>query len=257
MEVVLSHLTSRRASEDTLEAAKTISALNSDRVALIQKRDVALQKRNECSGQVGKLMGASKGQETDEIKGLKEQASKAGEDASAVEEELSEIESKVNGLLASLPNLLDDVVPDGKDEESNEMVNEWGDASALPKELGWTDEFEPLWHDDVATNLGGWNSEAAVGMSGARFVSLTGSVARLERAISSYFLDRASDKGYTEVSPPLVVSRSALEGTSQLPKFEEDLFKIVPESHTCNGEDAFLIPTAEVPLTNILSLIHI
>jgi seryl-tRNA synthetase len=101
--------------------------------------------------------------------------------------------------------------------------------------------------------LGGWNSEAAVGMSGARFVSLTGSVARLERALSSYFLDRAIDKGYIEVSPPLVVSRSALEGTSQLPKFEEDLFKIVPESHTCNGEDAFLIPTAEVPLTNMHS----
>ena len=103
----------------------------------------------------------------------------------------------------------------------------------------------------LVRDLGGWNSEAAVGMSGARFFSLTGSVARLERAISSYFLDRLLDRGYTEVSPPLVVSRSALEGTSQLPKFEEDLFKIVPDSHTCNGEDAFLIPTAEVPLTNM------
>ena len=251
LDVVLSHLTSRRASGETLEAAKTVSALNSDRVSLIQKRDVALQTRNECSGQVGKLMRESKGEETDEIKALKESASKAGDDATAVEEELSEIESKINGVLASLPNLLDDAVPDGEDESANELVNEWGDVNALPKELGWTDEFEPLWHDDVATNLGGWNSEAAVSMAGARFVSLTGSVARLERAISSYFLDTASDKGYTEVSPPLVVSRSALEGTSQLPKFEEDLFKIMPESHTCNGEDAFLIPTAEVPLTNM------
>ena len=251
LDVVLSHLTSRRASGETLEAAKTVSALNSGRVSLIQKRDVALQTRNECSGQVGKLMRESKGEETDEIKALKESASKAGDDATAVEEELSEIESKINGVLASLPNLLDDAVPDGEDESANELVNEWGDVNALPKELGWTDEFEPLWHDDVATNLGGWNSEAAVSMAGARFVSLTGSVARLERAISSYFLDTASDKGYTEVSPPLVVSRSALEGTSQLPKFEEDLFKIMPESHTCNGEDAFLIPTAEVPLTNM------
>ena len=198
-------------------------------------------------------MRESKGEETDEIKSLKEKASAAGEEATVVEEELAGIESQVNTLLASLPNLLDDNVPDGADEESNEIVNEWGDVNSLPKELGWTDDFEPLWHDDVATNLGGWNSEAAVGMSGARFVSLTGNVARLERAISSYFLDRASEKGYTEVSPPLVVSRSALEGTSQLPKFEEDLFKIVPESHTCNGEDAFLIPTAEVPLTNMHS----
>ncbi|KAL7538495.1 hypothetical protein ACHAXR_008599 [Thalassiosira sp. AJA248-18] len=251
LDIVLSHLTSRRASDETLESAKTISALNSDRVSLIQKRDEALQRRNECSGQVGKLMRETKGEETDEIKSLKEKASQAGDDANGVEEELAGIESKVNSLLASLPNLLDDAVPDGDDESANELVSEWGDADALPKELGWTDEFEPLWHDDVATNLGGWNSDAAVGMSGARFVSLTGSVARLERAISSYFLDRASEKGYTEVSPPLVVSRSALEGTSQLPKFEDDLFKIVPESHTCNGEDAFLIPTAEVPLTNM------
>lgn len=253
LDVVLSHLTSRRASDDTLEAARTISALNSDRVSLIKKRDEALQRRNEFSGQVGKLMRESKGEETEEIKGLKEKSSQAGEDANGVEVELNEIESRVSALLASLPNLLDDVVPDGDDEASNELVSEWGDTQALPTELGWTDDFEPLWHDDVASNLGGWNSEAAVGMSGARFVSLTGSVARLERAISSYFLDRASEKGYVEVSPPLVVSRSALEGTSQLPKFEEDLFKIVPESHTCNGEDAFLIPTAEVPLTNMHS----
>jgi len=207
--------------------------------------------RNECSGKVGKMMGVSKGEETEEIIEMKAKASEAGEEASKVEGELSEIESTMNRLLASLPNLLDDVVPDGENDGDNELVSQWGDVESLPKELGWTDDFEPLWHDDVATNLGGWHSEAAVGMSGARFVSLTGSVARLERAISSYFLDRASEKGYTEVSPPLVVSRSALEGTSQLPKFEEDLFKIVPESHTCNGQDAFLIPTAEVPLTNM------
>ena len=255
LDIVLSHLISRRASADTQAAAKTIATLNTERVSLIQKRDEALQKRNEYSGSVGKLMRESKGEETDEIKGLKESATKAGDEATAVEETLAGIESKVNQLLASLPNLLDDIVPDGDDDTDNEIVNEWGDVNALPKELGWTstEDFEPLWHDDVATNLGGWNSEAAVGMSGARFVSLTGSVARLERALSSYFLDRAIDKGYIEVSPPLVVSRSALEGTSQLPKFEEDLFKIVPESHTCNGEDAFLIPTAEVPLTNMHS----
>lgn len=196
-------------------------------------------------------MSVSKGQETEEILELKQRASQAGEEASAVEEELNTIESKMNVLLASLPNLLDDIVPDGDDDTNNECVSEWGDVTSLPNELGWEDDFEPLWHDDVAANLGGWQADAAVGMSGSRFVSLTGNVARLERAISSYFLDRAIDKGYVEVSPPLVVSRSALEGTSQLPKFEEDLFKILPESHTCNGQDAFLIPTAEVPLTNM------
>ena len=254
LDLVLSHLSARRASEDTLNAAKSISTLNSKRVVLIQKRDDALQKRNEFSGQVGKLMREKKGdEESEEINSLKEKASLAGDEANVIETTLNEIESNMNALLASIPNLLDDIVPDGDNDSSNQCVSEWGDVNDLPKQLGWTTDFEPLWHDDIATNLGGWNSEAAVSMSGARFVSLTGSVARLERAISSYFLDRASEKGYTEVSPPLVVSRSALEGTSQLPKFEEDLFKIVPESHTCNGEDAFLIPTAEVPLTNMHS----
>jgi seryl-tRNA synthetase len=251
LDLVLSHLRSRRASDEALEAATTITTLNSDRVSLIQKRDEALQQRNELSGKVGMLMRESQGQETEEIIGIKAEATKAGETAAEVEETLATIESQVNDLLASLPNLLDDVVPDGDDDSQNELVSQWGDVSSLPKELGWTEDFTPLWHDDVAANLGGWQSDAAVGMSGARFVSLTGDVARLERAISSYFLDRALEKGYTEVSPPLVVSRTALEGTSQLPKFEEDLFKIVPESHTCNGEDAFLIPTAEVPLTNM------
>lgn len=251
LDLVLSHLRSRRASDETLNAARTISNLNSDRVSLIQKRDEALQQRNELSAKVGMLMRESKGEETEEIVGIKAEATKVGETAAGVEESLAEIESRVSALLASLPNLLDDVVPDGDDDGQNQIVSQWGDVSALPKELGWNEDFTPLWHDDVASNLGGWQSDAAVGMSGARFVSLTGNVARLERAISSYFLDRASQKGYTEVSPPLVVSRTALEGTSQLPKFEEDLFKIVPESHTCNGEDAFLIPTAEVPLTNM------
>jgi len=251
LDVVLSHLTSRRASEATLEAARAVAALNAERTSLIKRRDVALQQRNECSGKVGKLMRETKGEETDEIRALKEQASEAGSKANFTETMLSSVESKVNGHLASLPNLLDDIVPDGADEADNELVHEWGDTQALPQELGWTADFEPLWHDDVASNLGGWHAEAAVGMSGSRFVSLTGAVARLERALSSYFLDRASARGYVEVSPPLVVSRSALEGTSQLPKFEEDLFKISPEAHTCNGEDAFLIPTAEVPLTNL------
>ena len=92
----------------------------------------------------------------------------------------------------------------------------------------------------------------AVQMSGARFVALSGVVAQLERAIGMFFMDMHTQKaGYTEVAVPLVVSRSTLEGTSQLPKFEEDLFAITTQSHTCNGEDAFLIPTAEVPVTNL------
>ena len=139
-------------------------------------------------------MSKSKGEETEEIAELKQQASEAGDEADKVEVTLNEIETKMNTLLASLPNLLDDVVPDGSDDGDNELVSQWGDVNALPQKLGWSDSFEPLWHDDVATNLGGWQADAAVSMSGSRFVSLTGPVARLERAISSYFLDRAVEK---------------------------------------------------------------
>lgn len=201
-------------------------------------------------------MRSGKPDEDEELKSKVDEAkalsAKAASDAEDAETELSEIEREVSYLLASLPNLLDDVVPDGDDDNDNEVVEFWGDKDALPAELNWPDDFEPKWHDDVASALDGWKSEEAVAMSGARFVALSGNVARLERAISTFFIDmHVSDHGYSEVSVPLVVSRTALEGTSQLPKFEDDLFKITPESHTCNGEDAFLIPTAEVPLTNM------
>jgi len=105
-----------------------------------------------------------------------------------------------------------------------------------------------LWHDELAQNLKGLNVDAASRISGARFSVLTGPVARLERALTQYFLDFHVLKGYQEVSVPYIVSRSTLEGTGQLPKFEEDLFKV---SHSVAGEDAFLIPTAEVPVTNL------
>eukprot|EP00586_Coscinodiscus_wailesii_P013273 CAMPEP_0172508982 /NCGR_PEP_ID=MMETSP1066-20121228/216594_1 /TAXON_ID=671091 /ORGANISM="Coscinodiscus wailesii, Strain CCMP2513" /LENGTH=555 /DNA_ID=CAMNT_0013287247 /DNA_START=166 /DNA_END=1833 /DNA_ORIENTATION=- len=263
--LVLSHLRSRRANESTIDAAEKIAALNEERVSMIQERDKALNVRKTQSAVVGQIMRSlnSKNNESDddddvsakqkELEEAKRLSGEAAETASQTEERLSEIESTVSSLLASLPNLLDDSVPDGDDDTQNEEVKVWGDIDALPKKLDYPPEFTPLWHDDVASSLNGWKSEQAVAMSGARFVALTGPVARLERAISSFFLDlhTSPEHGYTEVSPPLVVSRSALEGTSQLPKFEDDLFRIDGSSHTCNGEDAFLIPTAEVPLTNM------
>ena len=259
-DMVLSHLKSRRASDEALEAASTIASLQSKRVALIQERDNFLNQRKEASAQVGMLMRKlnSKNDEEGgedaaaEVEKQKEFSAAAAEGAQKADEELDSIQSVMDNLLAGIPNLLDDKVPDGDDETQNEVVSEWGDIAALPKQLEWTDDFEPKWHDDVAAGLSGYQSEAAVKMSGARFVALSGSIARLERALASFFLDLHTSKhGYTEVSVPFLVGRSALEGTSQLPKFQEDLFAINPESHTCNGEDAFLIPTAEVPVTNL------
>jgi len=253
LELVLTHLKSRRASEDTLEAARQISSRNDERVSLIQARDAALQTRNEQSKNVGMLM-RNPDRDEEEVAKAKSLSQAAGEEAAVTEEKLAVLEDEVSSLLAGIPNLLDDNVPDGKDDTDNKEVEKWGDIETLPGKLGWPSDgsFEPKWHDDVATALHGWQAEKAVAMSGARFVALSGHVARLERAISNFFLDMHVTKhGYTEVSVPYVVGRSALEGTSQLPKFEEDLFKIAKESHQCNGEDAFLIPTAEVPLTNM------
>lgn len=253
LDLVLSHLQSRRASDETLDAARSIAARNEERVSLIQARDSALQTRNEQSAIVGKLM-RNPDHDKSEVGEAKKLSSDAAAQAAAAEEKLVALETEVNNLLSSIPNLLDDLVPDGNDDQDNVEVESWGDKQALPEKLGWPTDgsFEPKWHDDVAMGLKGWQAENAVAISGARFVALSGHVARLERAISSFFLDmHINDNGYTEVSVPYVVGRSALEGTSQLPKFEDDLFRIAKESHQCNGEDAFLIPTAEVPLTNM------
>lgn len=251
-DLVISHLKSRRASEEALEAATTIASLQSRRVALIQERDDFLNQRKEASAMVGKLMRDNDNGDPDEVEKQKALSAEAADGAQKAEEALAEIQSTMDSLLAGIPNLLDDRVPDGDDVSQNEVVSQWGDVDALPKKLEWADDFEPKWHDDVAAALNGYQSEAAVQMSGARFVALSGGIAQLERAIAMFFMDLHTSKhGYTEVSVPYVVGRSALEGTSQLPKFQEDLFAITPESHTCNGEDAFLIPTAEVPVTNI------
>ena len=249
LDLVLSHLTSRRASAETMEAARTIASLQDQRVALIQEKDGHLNKRKELSAAVGGMMKEQK--DAAEIDAVKEAANQAGIMADTAEQALQEIEDTCANLLAGIPNLLDDIVPEGRDDTENVEVFRWGNVEDLPKELGWTPDFTPRWHDDVATAVGGYQAEAAVKMSGARFVALSGDIARLERAIGTFFMDRHVDAGYTEVSVPLVVGRSALEGTSQLPKFKEDLFAISTESHTCNGEDAYLIPTAEVPVTNM------
>lgn len=251
-DLVLSHLKSRRASDEAMEAAQTIASLQSKRVALIQERDDFLNQRKEASAMVGKLMRDKDNADQEEVEKQKALSADAAEGAQKAEDALAEIQSTMDSLLAGIPNLLDDSVPDGDNDTQNEEVTRWGDIEALPKKLEWTDDFEPKWHDDVAAGLNGYLAEAAVQMSGARFVALSGVIAQLERAIAMYFVDlHTTQHGYTEVSVPYVVSRSALEGTSQLPKFEDDLFAITPKSHTCNGEDAFLIPTAEVPVTNM------
>jgi seryl-tRNA synthetase len=258
---VISQLQARRSPAETIRAAETIATLTSERSNLIQQRDSHLSERKEASALVAKLLRKKHQQENretaenginEELEQAKARSNTAAEGAARADAALQALETRMNDLLAGIPNFLDDVVPDGDSDQDNPVVSSWGDVGRLPPALGWPANFVPLWHDDVATKIGGYQAEEAVKLSGARFVALSGPVARLERALTMFFMDmHTTQYGYREVSVPLVVSRSTLEGTSQLPKFQEDLFAITPESHTCNGEDAFLIPTAEVPVTNL------
>jgi seryl-tRNA synthetase len=179
-------------------------------------------------------------------------AKRQGKDASAIFEanrqraqqirqlgvELDQVEQQRTNLLMALPNLPHASVPFGKSEADNVVVRTWGE----PK----TFDFEPQAHWDLGPALGILDFERATKLSGARFSVLLGAGARLSRALTDFFLDvHTREHGYLEVVPPYMVNRASLEGTGQLPKMEADLFKIAGEW------DLFLIPTAEVPLTNL------
>jgi len=189
-----------------------------------------LTKRNEVAQRIGK-------------------AKQAGEDAASIMEEaaklkttIAEMEAQLSGrgeveaMLEAIPNIPADDVPQGTDEKGNKMVREWGTKRAF--------SFKPKEHFDLGEKLGLMDFEGAAKLSGARFVVLKGALARLERALASFFLDSNVAAGYTEMVPPFLVRDNAAYGTGQLPKFGEDLFK------TTNG--FWLIPTAEVPLTNLV-----
>ena len=156
-----------------------------------------------------------------------------------LEQEQAAAVAEFDALILGLPNTLHDSVPDGRDENSNVEVRRWG----TPRKF----EFEPKDHVAIGEGLAQLDFEAAGRISGARFVVLKGGVARLHRALIQYMLDlHTGEHGYTEVYAPYLVARSSLVGTGQLPKFEADLFRVV------SGEqELFLIPTAEVPVTNL------
>jgi seryl-tRNA synthetase len=155
------------------------------------------------------------------------------------EADLERVQAESDQWLMGLPNLLHDSVPEGRDESANVEVRRHG----TPREF----DFQPADHVDVGTRLGGLDFEAAARISGARFMVLRGSLARLHRALAQFMLDlHTSEHGYQEIYAPYLVSAAALTGTGQLPKFEQDLFKV-------DGERPFyLIPTAEVPVTNLV-----
>ncbi|MCF8177711.1 MAG: serine--tRNA ligase [Sulfuritalea sp.] len=210
-------------------------ALEAERKRLQTHTQDLQAKRNTLSKQIGMLKG--KGEDASavmtEVAGLGD-ALKAGETA------LAELMPRFDAFLAVIPNLPHESVPPGTDEAGNVEVLRWGTPRAITA---------PRDHVDLGTALGGLDFETGVKISGSRFTVMKGPIARLHRALTQFMLDLHTDEhGYTEVYTPYLVNPESMFGTGQLPKFEEDLF-MVPRS---DGSKLYLIPTAEVPVTNMV-----
>lgn len=190
------------------------------------------QERNRVSQEVGKVKQAG-GDPSAVFASMKQ----VGEKIKNYEQELAQVEENLQELLYSIPNVPHNSVPVGKDESANALIGSWG---TLPEFT-----FPPLNHWDIGERLGIIDFERAVKMAGARFSLLKGAGSRLERALINFMLDlHTTQHGYTEILPPFMVNSKAMTGTGQLPKFGEDLFKVA-------NTDYWLIPTAEVPVTNL------
>jgi len=187
-----------------------------------------------------KAIGMAKGKGEDVAPLLAEVAS-LGDRLKAAEERLAAVQAEVEAIALTLPNLLHESVPDGSDETANLELKRWG----TPREFG----FEPLDHVALGEQRGWLSFEQAAKLTGSRFVVVEGPLVRMQRALIVFMMDlHARQHGYTEIHVPYIVNRQSLVGTGQLPKFEHDLFAL--KSHD-GGQDWFLIPTAEVPVTNL------
>lgn len=189
-----------------------------------------------------KSIGKAKAQGQD-IEPLLAEVGQLGDALDAAKQELDEVLATIDTFLLDIPNVPDDTVPDGADEEDNVEVARWGEVPSF--------DFEPKDHVDVANNLNkGLDFETAAKLSGSRFVVMRGGIARLHRALAQFMLDKhTTEHGYQEMYVPYLVNADSLYGTGQLPKFSDDLFHTKPATE--EGIGMSLIPTAEVPLTNI------
>ena len=211
-----------------------------DQDALIRKAKQVVEEAEAARNKSSKLIGvAMKNGDKEEAERLKQEVAGAKNVIAAMGAQLEGEQLRLKEILSTLPNVPFEDVPDGEDEEENVELRKVG----TPK----TYDFEPKSHDDLGADLGMMDFETAAKMSGARFVVLSDMLSRLDRALAAFMLDlQTSEHGYTEVTPPFLVWDKALYGTGQLPKFEEDLYKTTG--------DHYLIPTAEVSLTNICLL---
>jgi seryl-tRNA synthetase len=217
---------------EDLSALDQFEELDQRRRELIVETEKLKSRRNEVSQQVASLK-----REKQDANHLITEMREVGDQIKTFDDELRVVEESLELLLLSIPNIPHESVPVGETEEDNIEIRQWGKVRDF--------EFEAKPHWDVADHLGILDFERAGKVTGSRFVFYKGLGARLERALMSFMLDLHVDEhGYTEILPPYLVNRASMTGTGQLPKFEEDAFLI-------ENEDYFLIPTAEVPVTNL------
>lgn len=206
-------------------------ALDTEHRECQMRVDQLRQERNTASKEIGNLKKA--GQDASEAMAA---VKTLGDELKATEERMQATQQERENLLINIPNILDDSVPEGSSEDDNVVVRVVGEPTAF--------DFEPKAHDELGVANGMMDFERAAKLTGARFVVMQNWGAKLERAMANFFLDSNTQRGYTEVSPPTLVNRDTMTANGNLPKFEEDLFGV-------NFKDYFLIPTAEVPLTNL------
>jgi seryl-tRNA synthetase len=207
-------------------------AIDAQRRTQITAMEAARAERNSLSQKIGAKRKAKEDSSTEEAHSKELAAA-----ISAFEEEIKELDSRFVPIEETLPNVPDDSVPDGTDETQNVVLKTWGEPTRF--------DFTPQAHWDLGPALGILDFERAAKITGARFTVLRGPASLLSRALIQFFLDvHTREHGYTEVLPPFLVNSASLFGTGQLPKFEEDLFRL-------QGTDWFLTPTAEVPVTNL------
>ncbi|WP_457670775.1 serine--tRNA ligase, partial [Thiolapillus sp.] len=211
-----------------------IESLEARRKALQMRTQELQNERNTRSRSIGKAKAAG-----EDIQPLLEEVASLGDALKEAENELKQLQEELRDILLRLPNLPDASVPDGKDEADNREERTWGEIPQF--------DFEPQDHVDLGEALGGLDFASAARITGSRFTVMHGKVAQLHRALTQFMLDQHTrEHGYRETYVPYMVNADSMLGTGQLPKFAEDAFKL-------EGEHAYyLIPTAEVPLTNLL-----
>jgi seryl-tRNA synthetase len=227
-EKVKAAITNKREKADV----DAILAADEERRAYLKEVEVLRAQRNEVSKEIGIAKKKGQGAE-DKMAAMRE----VGDRIKAIEEGLAAVEARLSDMLRRVPNVPADDVPVGPEETHNRIVREWGEKPSL--------DFTPLPHWEIQEKCGLLDFARGTKIAGSGFMLFTGLGARLQRALVTFMLDMHTGKhGYKEVFPPFLVNRDSMFGTGQLPKLEDDMYRTV-------ADDLFLIPTAEVPVTNI------